>query len=70
MTESRDNETTKEMMDTEAPRKDKSYDPQSFEKKWQEKWEADKLYRAVIDESIPEGEMRVTVFFLKRHRNC
>ncbi len=38
----------------EKPRQDKSYDPQAIEKKWQEKWEADKLYRAVINESKPK----------------
>ena len=38
----------------EAPRQDKSYQPQTMEKKWQAKWEADKLYRAVIDESRPK----------------
>ncbi|GAB1469317.1 leucine--tRNA ligase [Chloroflexota bacterium] len=31
-----------------------SFNPQAFEKKWQEKWEADKLYRSVIDESRPK----------------
>ena len=30
--------------------KDKSFNPQVFEKKWQAKWEADKLYRSVIDQ--------------------
>ncbi len=34
--------------------KDKSFSPQTFEPKWQVKWEADKLYRAVIDESKPK----------------
>ncbi|HSM71901.1 MAG TPA: leucine--tRNA ligase, partial [Anaerolineales bacterium] len=34
--------------------KDISYDPGAIEKKWQDKWEADKLYRAVIDESKPK----------------
>ncbi|HRJ76438.1 MAG TPA: class I tRNA ligase family protein, partial [Anaerolineales bacterium] len=34
--------------------KDKSFNPQAFEPKWQAKWEADKLYRAVIDESRPK----------------
>lgn len=34
--------------------KDKSFNPQVFEPKWQKKWEADKLYRAVIDESKPK----------------
>jgi hypothetical protein len=33
---------------------DISYNPKSFEKKWQEKWEADGLYRSVIDESKPK----------------
>ncbi|MBL8104319.1 MAG: leucine--tRNA ligase [Anaerolineales bacterium] len=31
-----------------------SFDPQAFEPKWQAKWEADKLYRAVIDNSKPK----------------
>ena len=35
-------------------RKDRSYQPEALEKKWQAKWEADKLYRAVIDESRPK----------------
>ena len=39
--------TTKEMTD-------KSFNPQVFEKKWQKKWEEDKLYRSVIDESKPK----------------
>ncbi|NWG35339.1 MAG: leucine--tRNA ligase [Chloroflexi bacterium] len=39
---------------TEKPPKDKSFTPQVFEKKWQAKWEADKLYRAVIDEGKPK----------------
>ncbi len=30
------------------------YQPQAIEKKWQEKWEADRLYRAVIDPSRPK----------------
>ncbi len=34
--------------------KDISFNPQAFEQKWQQKWEADKLYRAVIDESRPK----------------
>jgi leucyl-tRNA synthetase len=34
--------------------KDKSYNPQAIEKKWQEKWEADQLYRSVIDMSKPK----------------
>jgi leucyl-tRNA synthetase len=39
---------------TEKPAKDKSFNPQVFEKQWQAKWEADKLYRAVIDYSKPK----------------
>ena len=35
-------------------RQDKSYQPQVMEKKWQDKWEADQLYRAVIDERKPK----------------
>lgn len=35
-------------------RRDKSFNPQVFEPKWQKKWEEDKLYRAVIDESKPK----------------
>lgn len=38
----------------EKPAKDISYNPQAIEKKWQEKWEADKLYRSVIDERKPK----------------
>ena len=34
--------------------KDKAFNPQVFEPKWQKKWEEDKLYRAVIDESRPK----------------
>ncbi|MGZ6316786.1 MAG: leucine--tRNA ligase [Anaerolineales bacterium] len=34
--------------------RDISYSPQALEPKWQAKWEADKLYRAVIDESRPK----------------
>ncbi|MBV6401237.1 MAG: Leucine--tRNA ligase [Anaerolineales bacterium] len=34
--------------------KDMSFNPQAFEPKWQAKWEADKLYRAVIDNSKPK----------------
>ena len=39
---------------TEDEGKDISYNPSAIEKKWQDKWEADKLYRAVIDESKPK----------------
>ncbi len=44
----------------EAPSKpemrgqDRSYQPQVLEKKWQNKWEADQLYRSVIDKSKPK----------------
>lgn len=39
----------------EEPRgKDLSYNSNGIEKKWQAKWEADKLYRAVIDNSKPK----------------
>jgi len=34
--------------------KDRSFNPQFFEAKWQKKWEADKLYRSVIDNSKPK----------------
>ncbi|GMV34123.1 leucine--tRNA ligase [Chloroflexi bacterium CFX5] len=37
-----------------ATAKDTSFNPQAFEPKWQKKWEADQLYRAVIDESKPK----------------
>ncbi len=39
---------------TEKNAKDRSFNPQVFEKKWQEKWEADGLYRSVIDNSKPK----------------
>jgi leucyl-tRNA synthetase len=39
---------------TERPGRDISYNPRVLEKKWQEHWEADKLYRAVIDETRPK----------------
>jgi leucyl-tRNA synthetase len=35
----------------EKPRRDISYNPKAIEKKWQDKWEADQLYRSVIDHS-------------------
>jgi len=34
--------------------KDKSFNPKVFEPKWQAKWEEDKLYRSVVDESKPK----------------
>lgn len=38
----------------EKPKQDKSYNPKAIEKKWQEKWDADQLYRSVIDHSKPK----------------
>jgi leucyl-tRNA synthetase len=35
-------------------KRDISFNPQEMEPRWQKKWEADKLYRAVIDESRPK----------------
>ncbi len=52
MSETKDTQTTK--VTTEAAWQDKSYQPQAMEKKWQEKWEADKLYRSVINERKPK----------------
>jgi len=47
--------TSKKAVSTvEKPARDISYKPQAIEKKWQDKWEADKLYRSVIDESKPK----------------
>jgi leucyl-tRNA synthetase len=43
-----------EKKDTTTEVKDISYNPKVIEQKWQEKWEADKLYRAVIDERKPK----------------
>ena len=43
---------TKNSTTTEV--KDISYNHRAIEQKWQAKWEADKLYRAVIDESKPK----------------
>ncbi|HSG44249.1 MAG TPA: leucine--tRNA ligase [Anaerolineales bacterium] len=39
---------------TKDEQKDISYNPNIIEKKWQDKWEADKLYRSVIDQSKPK----------------
>jgi leucyl-tRNA synthetase len=38
----------------ERPAQDKSYQPGTLEKKWQEKWEADRLYRSTIDYGKPK----------------
>ena len=35
-------------------RQSRSYQPQILEKEWQARWEKDKLYRAVIDETRPK----------------
>ncbi len=35
-------------------KKDISFNPQEFEPRWQKKWEEDRLYRAVMDESKPK----------------
>ena len=43
MAETKENKTTEELTETESPRRDKSYDPQVIEKKWQEKWEVRQL---------------------------
>jgi leucyl-tRNA synthetase len=48
-------ETTKQTITkADQPARDISYNPRAIEKKWQQKWEEDKLYRAVIDESRPK----------------
>ncbi|HET9908975.1 MAG TPA: leucine--tRNA ligase [Anaerolineales bacterium] len=39
---------------SESAPKDKAFNPQVFEPKWQAKWEADNLYRSVIDETKPK----------------
>jgi leucyl-tRNA synthetase len=44
----------KESAGEEKPRQDKSYTPKTIEAKWQAKWEADQLYRSVIDNSRPK----------------
>src|SRR6266498_2287043 len=55
MAETKENRETKTAEKvTEPPKQDKSYQPQMLEQKWQAKWEADKLYRAVIDETRPK----------------
>jgi leucyl-tRNA synthetase len=51
MTEAKNTEIEKE---TNTPRQDRSYQPRVLEEKWQAKWESDKLYRAVIDETRPK----------------
>jgi len=48
--------TTKKTVEkkNEAVAKDISFNPQEMEARWQKKWETDKLYRSVIDESKPK----------------
>ena len=47
--------TKKAAVKVQAPVvKDISYNPQVMEKKWQAKWEKDKLYRSVVDNSKPK----------------
>lgn len=50
MTEVKKDESAKSI----AVEKDRAFKPQVIEPKWQAKWEEDKLYRAVIDESRPK----------------
>jgi leucyl-tRNA synthetase len=45
---------SKKTAKAEGTMKDKAFTPQVFEPKWQAKWEADKLYRSVMDESRPK----------------
>jgi leucyl-tRNA synthetase len=51
MTEAKNTEIEKE---TTTTKQDRSHQPRALEEKWQAKWEADKLYRAVIDETRPK----------------
>ena len=54
MTKEKSKAKTKAVKAKESTTKDKSFNPQVFEPKWQKKWEEDKLYRSVIDESKPK----------------
>jgi leucyl-tRNA synthetase len=45
---------TEAKKNTAMEAKDISYNPKAMESKWQEKWEADKLYRSLIDETRPK----------------
>jgi leucyl-tRNA synthetase len=55
MAEMKENQETKTMDKAPAAAKqDNSYNPRALEQKWQATWEADKLYRAVIDETRPK----------------
>ena len=40
--------------ETKSVKRDNAFNPQAMEPKWQAKWEADKLYRSVIDHSKPK----------------
>ncbi|HJS20533.1 MAG TPA: leucine--tRNA ligase [Anaerolineales bacterium] len=51
MTETSNSQTVEK---TDRSSRDVSFNPRVMEKKWQEKWEADKLYRSVIDERRPK----------------
>jgi leucyl-tRNA synthetase len=48
------NRTNGGMGEAEPVARDISYNPQSLESKWQAKWEKDKLYRSVINKSLPK----------------
>jgi leucyl-tRNA synthetase len=45
---------TETKKNTATETRDISYNPKALESRWQEKWEADKLYRSVIDETRPK----------------
>jgi leucyl-tRNA synthetase len=45
---------TESKKNTATETRDISYNPKALESRWQEKWEADKLYRSVIDETRPK----------------
>ena len=48
-------QTVKEVKPAKSESKrDISFNPQEMEPRWQKKWEADKLYRSVIDNSRPK----------------
>ena len=66
--------STKAVKTKKSVIQDKAFNPQVFEPKWQAKWEADKLYRAVIDESktkhyaltmlpYPSGDLHIGHWF-------
>ena len=42
---------TESAKEQQSAYRDTAFNPRDMEPKWQAKWEADKLYRAVIDES-------------------